>query len=168
MNIIPFDNRKKKKRGKSMNLKTLNKDINSTTSKNFEVNSLVNEIKIPNFENLSIKSNDKDTNTKSEKSYYIIDKNIKTSKVNEKDWIISNISLKDLFISRFHCGERKKRNIYNLLLNESMKVIMEKLDIFNIFRNICSIEYANNNLKNNFDVIKMSKECSKDLSEIIK
>ena len=49
-----------------------------------------------------------------------------------------------------------------------MKVIMEKLDIFNIFRNICSIEYDNNNLKNNFDVIKLSKECSKDLSEIIK
>ena len=147
-----------------MNLKTLNKDINSTTSKNFEVNSLVNEIKIPNFENLSIKSNDKDTNTKREKSYYNIDKNIKTSKVNEKDWIISNISLKDQFISRFHCGKRKKRNVYNLLLNESMEVIMEKLDIFNIFRNICSIEYANNNL----EVIRMSKDCSKDLSGIIK
>ena len=45
---------------------------------------------------------------------------------------------------------------------------MEKLDIFNIFRNIYSIEISNNHLKNNFDVIKMSKECSKDLSEIIK
>ena len=49
-----------------------------------------------------------------------------------------------------------------------MEVIMEKLDIFNIVRNICSIEYSNNNLKNNLDVIKMSEKCSKILSEIIK
>ena len=144
------------------------RNIYSIENINNDLKNNLDEIKIPNFENLSIRSNDKDTNTKREKSYYSIDKNIKTSKINEKDWIITNIGLKDLFISRFYCCKRKKKNVYNLLLNESMEVIMEKLDIFNIFRNICSIEYANNNLKNNFDVIKMSKECSKDLSEIIK
>ena len=50
-----------------------------------------------------------------------------------------------------------------------MKVVMEKLDVFDIFRNVCSFEYSNEELNNNnIDIIKMSKECSKDLSEIIK
>ena len=147
-----------------MNKKTWNKDINDKTSKNIGEISLGNKIKIHNNEIQSIKESEKDIFTKRENSDYNTDKNIKTSQFNENDWIISNISLKDLFISKFHCCKRKKRNIYNLLLNESMEVIMKKLDIFNIFRNICSIEYANNNL----EVIRMSKDCSKDLSEIIK
>ena len=49
-----------------------------------------------------------------------------------------------------------------------MNIITEKLDILNIFRNICSIEYSNNDLYNNRDVINMSDECSKELSEINK
>ena len=81
MSIIPFDNRKKKKKEKDMNLKTWTKDINSKTSNYFVVDSLGNEIKIHNFEILSIKSNDKDTNTKREKFYYNIDKNIKLLKL---------------------------------------------------------------------------------------
>ena len=162
MNIIPFVKRKKKKKLKVVDIKTWNKDINSKTLKN--INSSRNEIKIHNNEIQSIKNSDKDKIKKREKSDYNIDKIKKNSQVNENDWIITNISLKDLFISRFHCGKKKKRNVYNLLLNESMEVMMEKLDIFNIFRNICSIEYANKNL----EIIKMSKECSKDLTEIIK
>ena len=163
-NIIHFVKRRKKKKIKAVNKKTWNKDINDKTSKNIGEISLGNKIKIHNNEIQSIKESEKDIFTKRENSDYNTDKNIKTSQFNENDWIISNISLKDLFISKFHCCKRKKRNIYNLLLNESMEVIMEKLDIFNIFRNICSIEYANNNL----EVIKMSKDCSKDLSGIIK
>ena len=49
-----------------------------------------------------------------------------------------------------------------------MNIVTEKLDIFNIFRNICSIEYINYDRNNNSDTIKMTEECSKDLSEIIK
>ena len=163
-NIIHFVKRRKKKKIKAVNKKTWNKDIKDKTSKNIGEISLGNKIKIHNNEIQSIKESEKDIFTKRENSDYNTDKNIKTSQFNENDWIISNISLKDLFISKFHCCKRKKRNIYNLLLNESMEVIMKKLDIFNIFRNICSIEYANNNL----EVIRMSKDCSKDLSEIIK
>ena len=170
LSLYPFVKRKKKKKVKVkvVNLQTWNKEINSKTSRNIVVNSLGNEIKIHNFENQSIKNSEKYTIKNREESDYNIDKNIKTSQFNEKDWIITNIGLKELFISKFHCGKRKKRNVYNLLLNESMEVIMEKLDIFNIFRNIYSIENINNDLKNNLDEIKMSKECSKNLSEIIK
>ena len=166
LSIYPFIKRKKKKKVKVkvVNLQTWNKEINSKISGNIAVNSLGNKIKIHNFENKSIKNSDKYPIKNREESDYNIVKNLNASQVNENDWIITNISLKDLFISRFHCGKKKKRNVYNLLLNESMEVMMEKLDIFNIFRNICSIEYANKNL----EIIKMSKECSKDLTEIIK
>ena len=62
----------------------------------------------------------------------------------------------------------KRRKVYNLLVNESMNVVQEKLDIFNIFRNICLIENSNNFLNDNSDKIKMSEEISKKLIEIMK
>ena len=45
---------------------------------------------------------------------------------------------------------------------------MKKLDIFNIFRNICFVEFSNDEIYNNIDIIKMSKKCSNDLDAIIK
>ena len=49
-----------------------------------------------------------------------------------------------------------------------MNIIIEKLDIFNIFRTIYSIDYTNTYLNKNFDIIKISEESTKKLSEIIK
>ena len=96
-------------------------------------------------------------------------KNNKIDRENANNWIIENISLTDIFISMFYCCCKKnKRNAYKILTNETMNIVSEKLDIFNIFRNICSIEYINYDRNNNLDTIKMSEECSKDLSEIIK
>ena len=62
--------------------------------------------------------------------------------------------------------QRKKKNVYKLLLNETMNVIREKLDIFNLFRDLCSIENSKNNFKNKPEIIKMSKECSNDLQNL--
>ena len=167
LSIFPFINNRKKKKEKSLNIKI--QDITSkSSSKNITiVNSFKNKIKKENIENLPIKNRPQDTNKNKEK-FYNRDKISKTILKNKNNWIITNISLKDLFISRFYCCKGKKRKVYNLLLNESMEIIMEKLDIFNIFRNICSIEYSNNNLENNLDVIKMSEKCSSILSEINK
>ena len=66
------------------------------------------------------------------------------------------------------CCKRRKENMYKILIDESMNFIMKELDIFYIFRNIYSNEYSNVDVKNNFNIIKMSDENSKDLSEIIK
>ena len=69
------------------------------------------------------------------------------------------MSLADIFISAFYCCcKKKKRNVYRILINESMNLVMEKLDIFNIFRNICLTEYYNYELNNKLDIIKMSEE----------
>ena len=96
-------------------------------------------------------------------------KNSDNIKDNKNNWIVENMSLADIFISRFYCCcKKKKRNTYKILSNESMNVVMEKLDIFNIFRNICLVEYSNYKTNNNLDIIEMSEKCSKDLSDIIK
>ena len=68
-------------------------------------------------------------------------KNSDNIKYNENNWIVENMSLADIFISKFYCCcKKKKRNVYKILSNESMNVFIEKLDIFNIFRNLCLIE----------------------------
>ena len=127
-----------------------------------ETNCLNNDIKKINFE---IDSNScRNINKNTDES-----KNNKTEAGEMNDWIIENISLTDIFISMFYCCCKKnKRNAYKILTNESMNIVSEKLDIFNIFRNICSIEYMNNDRNNILDTIKMTEECSNDLSEIIK
>jgi len=47
-----------------------------------------------------------------------------------------------------------------------MNIITEKLDILNLFRNICTIENFKNDYDYNIGVFKMSEECSNDLSDI--
>ena len=95
----------------------------------------------------------------------IINKNDQT---NNNIGIITKMSLKEILLSMCACGKRNRKKIYSILINESMNIIMNKLDIINIFRNICSIEHSNNdlNLNKNSDMINMSKRCISDLSEI--
>ena len=57
---------------------------------------------------------------------------------------------------------RKRKNMENILLDEGMRIIIEKLDIINIFKSLC---------KNDIDlkeekILKMSKNCIKKLNEI--
>ena len=48
---------------------------------------------------------------------------------------------------------------------EELNNIREKLDIFNIFRDLYFIEHSkSNNINKNLDIIKMSNESSRELS----
>ncbi len=58
---------------------------------------------------------------------------------------------------------RKKINLQNILLNEGMNVIIEKLDVINIFRIICSNDEIKDNYELNNDIIQMSNECLNSL-----
>ena len=64
-----------------------------------------------------------------------------------------------MLLSYCVCFKRKKGNLYKILLNETMRVIKEKLDIFNLFRNLCFIENSKTDLNYNLATIKMSEEC---------
>ena len=78
----------------------------------------------------------------------------------KKDLLIDIISLEDLFASICFCYPRKIKNIYKMLLKETMEIVTEKFDILNIFRDLCLIgdmrKYSNHNIEN----IKMSDKCS--------
>ena len=65
--------------------------------------------------------------------------------------IDNNDSLNYLLIPICKCCKGKKNNVNIILFNKSMDIITEKLDIFNIFRNMYSIEKNNNNFQ--YDII---------------
>ena len=48
-----------------------------------------------------------------------------------------------------------------------MNIIIEKLDICNIFRNMNLIKYINSDNYTDLSIIKISKECSKNLADIL-
>jgi len=57
---------------------------------------------------------------------------------------------------------RKRKNMENILLDEGMRIIIEKLDIINIFKSLCRDDIDVNEEKK----IKMSINCIKRLNEI--
>ena len=171
--IISPDAIKKGNKEKSINIKNyleindINSDVNlfnknNIISKNFH-NS---ENKPDNFDNLSVRNIFKYPKKNTRNILNTRTNKIKLNLIthNEKNFIINKINLTDILISICFCFKRKKRKVYKLLLDETMNVIMEKLDIFNLFRDLCSIENLNDNC--NSGIIKMSKECSNNLQNI--
>ena len=57
---------------------------------------------------------------------------------------------------------RKRKNMENILLDEGMKIIIKKLDIINIFKNLCKDDIDFRDGK----IIKMSHNCIKRLKEM--
>ena len=155
--------KKFKNKQKEINEISTNKDKNKRQKIITEINNRNKDIKIYNYEKESIKDSCRIINNNNGES-----NNNKTYREIENNWIIENIKSTDIFVSKFYCCCKKNRkNVYKILINESMNVVKEKLDIFNIFRNICSIEYINYDRINNLDMIKMTEEISKDLSYIV-
>ena len=172
--IIPRTNTKIIKKKKKIITKSNNRNINldkdeSQKKEIIEHKSLKNEIKDEKGE-LKSNKNSRDEINKNSADYLndITYKKKKEDKDSEHNWVIYKITLKDLLISKFYCCSKKRKNVYDLILKESMKIIMEKLDILNIFRNQYFIEYLINDSKKNFNEMKMSKELLNDLSEIVK
>ena len=173
--IFPTKMKKNKNKKKVMIVNTEIKYINNKNSEEkylaknknkVDVSSFKKETKIKNIDIQSVKSSYDDINKNDLESFYNMSKKSKNSTDNTNNWIIEEIGLKDLLISVFYCCGKKRRKMYNMLLNEGMKVIIEKLDISNIFKNIYSIECSNNDFCKSMNIIKMSGECVKALSEI--
>ena len=83
-----------------------------------------------------------------------------------KKKMIDKIDLKKLLMLKLFCCKKYKKNIYKILLDESLNIISEKLDIYNIFRMLFIIEENKNNCENIKNIIKMSKDGINQLSEI--
>ena len=175
VSLFPAKKKKNKNKKKVMIVNTEIKYINNKNSEEkylsknknkVDISSFKKETKIKNIDIQSVKSSYDDINKNDLESFYNMSKKSKNSTDNTNNWIIEEISLKDLLISVFYCCGKKRRKMYNILLNEGMKVIIEKLDISNIFKNIYSIECSNNDFCKSMNIIKMSGECVKALSEI--
>ena len=105
-----------------------------------------------------ISSEKKLVNKETEKNIYLGKEG-----ANEKRKIIDAIKLNNFYILFWFCFVRKKKNIKNALLDEGMRVIVEKLDILNIFKKIHRDEKLQTSLKDKEDVFKMSEGCRNKL-----
>ena len=119
----------------------------------------------------SAKNSLKDNNKNKSESLLNINKKSQNKFINENVnnfWKTDQIKLKDLLIPKCHCFIEKRNNINKILMNEAMNIISEKLDILNIFRNMCSLENLDNNYKYDLGAFQMSEECSNYLLGIYK
>ena len=174
--ILSPSSTKKIKRDKLMIMDTINIEVSDKNSgnnlidknNNLEKNTYNNEINLDNFENYSVKNNFKSLNKDSSKMLYKSTNKSKSNSINnsKNEWIINKINLSDSLFSMCFCFKRKRRSVYKLLLNETMNIIIEKFDIFNLFRDLCAIEKLKNNYKYDSEVIIMSSECVNNLQNI--
>ena len=80
------------------------------------------------------------------------------SKIND-EYIINDIPLNQLYVHLGFCCLRCKKDLSNILLDESQFLLAEKLDIINIFKNICLTEEIQNKYELKNDNIYMSDKC---------
>ena len=63
---------------------------------------------------------------------------------------------------------RKRKNIQNILLDEGMKIIIEKLDIINLFKKLYRDEKIQSKIETKEEIIEMSEDCKKNLHDLFK
>ena len=166
-----FDNKRKNK--KIIFEDFTNKELNDKNSENILINKkskrniMETNSYMENYENQSVKNNIKSDYMKESNIIINMKKNNKDL-INEKEnnLLINYIKLNNYLIHLGFCFVRKRKNVYNVLLDEVMNIITEKLDILNIFRNMCLHENMQKILGCEHEIIKMSDECIKILKEL--
>ena len=130
-----------------------NKNLEEDQLKNQNENNIYNIQKDVNMFN--IKSEDKIVNKETEKNA-------------ESRRIIDRIKLNCCCLYFWFCFARKKKNIQNILLDEGMDIIVENLDIMNIFKKIYNMNIIENSLKSNGNGLDMSDNCKLKLQELLR
>ena len=89
----------------------------------------------------------------------------KFSKENNKSFI-NHVDMNYFCVHFGFCCVRSKKNMQNILMDEAMNLVTEKLDIINIFRTMCLNEEIQFKYEFNIDIIQMSEECVNALKDI--
>ena len=89
----------------------------------------------------------------------------KFSKENNKSFI-NHVNMNYFCVHFGFCCVRSKKNMQNILMDEAMNLVTEKLDIINIFRTMCLNEEIQFKYEFNIDIIQMSEECVNALKDI--
>ena len=96
---------------------------------------------------------------------YNKENDITNEKIKGKRKIIRKIKInKGCIYFCFFCV-RKRKNLQNVLLDEGMKIIVQKLDLLNLFRTLFRDEKNNINFANQ-EIIKMSNNCKNKIEHI--
>ena len=155
----------------------LNNDLNITSKNNLNYNNKFKNYYKNNLEQGRIKrkKNNLKIRRNNNNKRYSIER--KTNENNIKDIVIykfknENEEKDRTLIKRIEINKcciylcflcvRKRKNIENILLDEGMRIIIEKLDIINIFKSLCRNDIDLKEEK----ILKMSKKCIKRLNEI--
>ena len=154
--IITKSKKRKPGNKKIANLTPYNKSLNSNGISNkilFSINEQKNCI---NLENLEEEKNNVDNNT--------ININNQSEKENNRR-IVNEIKINRACIYLCFCCVRRRKTIQSTLLDEGMRIVTEKLDIFNLFERLYIDEIMlKKALKN--EIIGMSDECKIKIREI--
>ena len=89
----------------------------------------------------------------------------KFSKENNKSFI-NHVDMNNFCVHFEFCCMRRKKNLQNILMDEAMNLVTEKLDIINIFRTMCLNEEIQFKYEFNIDIIQMSEDCVNALKNI--
>lgn len=153
--------RKKKKKVKSKNLMGSPTEQKIITNKN-----TIEEDNLKGIDsNNNIYNKDKNANRVNENMVHSEVKMVEkeTDRGGKNRRIIDRIKMKCCCVYFWFCFARKKKNIQNVLLDEGMRVIVEKLDIINIFKKIYSTEFIEQSLKIKGNMFEMSDTCKQKM-----
>ena len=81
--------------------------------------------------------------------------------------IVKKIKVNKFYIHCGFCCVRSVSNTNNTLLDEGMKLIVEQLDVFNIFRKLYIEAKREKELKDKSVIVDMTDECKKNLAKIL-
>ena len=89
-----------------------------------------------------------------------------SSSENKNKNLIKRLRFNKTCIYLCFCCVRRQKSIQNILLNEGMDLISQRLDIFNIFEKMYKYEQKNEPLDNR--IIPMSYECRRKIRDFVK
>jgi len=100
------------------------------------------------------------TNTNSKNAYIINKNNLIQEDKKDEEHIIDKIKYTRAWINCCFCCTTRRKTLQNILLDEGMDIISEKLDIFNIFEQLYKIEINHEKDKTKqTGIIEISDNC---------
>ena len=170
-NKINYENALLSKPRKRKKTKTRTKINIPTNAGKFDSNELQKNLsneKVNNLKGNNIELSSNNINMLSSKDEIGNKKEMGIEKEKEKRKIIKKIKTSKICIYLCFLCVRKRKNIQNILLDEGMKVITEKLDIMNLFKNLYRNEIIQEKEINQEEIIEMSENCKVNLRKLYK
>ena len=116
---------------------------------------------LSNFHNIKIYDLNNNDNNSSFRENESIKKKVLLQR---KKTIINKIKVNRCYLYLCFLCVRKKKNVQNILLDEGMKIITEKLDVLNIFKKMNFLDATKE--KDKDEIIDLSDECKKSLDDV--